>query len=127
MYVSGDNRSGDAGALISGRGVLRDPSKQGAAKTAMSLARLSNADALDNMSSVALAFAYSYSSAAAYAIADKHGRKALLRLLTRLQQREDQGPRAQAGRPRRAASTLQSRSRRSRREIDAYAAVALEF
>ncbi len=28
MYASGDNRSGDAGALISGRGVLRDDSKQ---------------------------------------------------------------------------------------------------
>ena len=28
MYASGDNRAGDAGALLSGRGVLRDASKQ---------------------------------------------------------------------------------------------------
>jgi hypothetical protein len=82
MYVSGDDRSGDAGALISGRGVLRDPSKQGAAKRAMSLARLSKPTALNNMSPVSLSFAYSYSSAAAYAIAEKHGRKGLLRLLS---------------------------------------------
>jgi hypothetical protein len=82
MYVSGDDRSGDAGALISGRGVLKDPSKQGAAKRAMSLARLSSPRALDNMSPVSLSFAYSYSSAAAYAIAQKHGRKGLLKLLS---------------------------------------------
>jgi hypothetical protein len=82
MYVSGDNRSGDAGALISGRGVLRDASKQGAAKRAMSLTRLSEPSALSNMSPVSLNFAYSYSSAAAYAIASKHGRKGLLKLLS---------------------------------------------
>jgi hypothetical protein len=82
MYVSGDNRSGDAGALISGRGVLRDASKQGAAKRAMSLPGLSKPSALSNMSPVSLNFAYSYSSAAAYAIASKHGRKGLLKLLS---------------------------------------------
>jgi hypothetical protein len=82
MYASGDNRSGDAGALISGRGVLRDSSKQGAAKSAMSLTKLSNPRALHKMSPVSLAFAYSFSSAAAYAIAEKHGRKALLRLIS---------------------------------------------
>jgi hypothetical protein len=82
MYVSGDNRAGDAGALISGRGVLKDQSKQGAATRAMSLVRLSKPRALSNMSSVSLSFAYSYSSAAAYAIAEKHGRKGLLRLLS---------------------------------------------
>jgi hypothetical protein len=82
MFVSGDNRAGDAGALISGRGVLKDPSKQGAAKKAMSLARLSKPTALNNMSPVSLSFAYSYSSAAAYAIAAKHGRKGLLKLLS---------------------------------------------
>jgi hypothetical protein len=82
MYVSGDNRSGDAGALISGRGVLKDQSKQGAATKAMSLVRLSKPNALTNMSPVSLSFAYSYSSAAAFAIAEKHGRKGLLRLLS---------------------------------------------
>jgi hypothetical protein len=34
------------------------------------------------MSPVSLSFAYSYSSAAAYAIAAKHGRKGLLKLLS---------------------------------------------
>ncbi|WP_028065907.1 hypothetical protein [Solirubrobacter soli] len=82
MYISGDNRSGDAGALISGRGVLRDASKQGAAKRAMSLTRLSKPTAMNNMSPVSLSFAYSYSSAAAYTIAEKYGRKGLLRLLS---------------------------------------------
>jgi hypothetical protein len=82
MYVSGDNRSGDAGALISGRGVLKDSSKQGAVKHAMSLTRLSNPRALDNMSPVSLSFAYSYASAAAFAIGAKQGRKGLLRLLS---------------------------------------------
>jgi hypothetical protein len=82
MYVSGDNRSGDAGALISGRGVLKDSSKQAAVKKAMSLARLSKPSALNNLSPVSLSFAYSYSSAAAFAIAEKHGRKGLLKLLS---------------------------------------------
>jgi hypothetical protein len=82
MYVSGDNRAGDAGALISGRGVLRDASKEGAAKKAMSLTKLSNVRALQRMSPIGLSFAYSYSSAAAYTVAEKHGRKALLRLFT---------------------------------------------
>jgi hypothetical protein len=61
---------------------LRDPSKQDAAKRAMSLTRLSKPSALNDMSPVSLSFAYSYSSAAAYAIAEKHGRKGLLRLLS---------------------------------------------
>jgi hypothetical protein len=82
MYVSGDDRAGDAGALISGRGVLKDSSKQTAVKKAMSLARLSKPSALSNMSPVSLSFAYSYSSAAAFAIAQKHGRKGLLKLLS---------------------------------------------
>ena len=76
MYVSGDDRSGDAGALISGRGVLKDASKQGAAENAMSLTRLSKPRALDNMSPVSLSFAYSYSSAAAFAIAEKKAARA---------------------------------------------------
>jgi hypothetical protein len=82
MYVSGDNRAGDAGALISGRGVLKDSSKQDAVKKAMSLSRLSKPSALSNMSPVSLSFAYSYSSAAAFTIAEKHGRKGLLKLLS---------------------------------------------
>ena len=52
LYASGDNRSGDAGALISGRGVLRDSKAQARAKAAMSLAKLSRPRALEQMSSV---------------------------------------------------------------------------
>ena len=82
LYASRDNRSGDAGALISGRGVLRDRSKQDDARRAMSLTRLSRPTALESLNAVGISFAYSYASATAYTIAGKHGRKALLRLLT---------------------------------------------
>ena len=120
MYVSGDNRAGDAGALISGRGVLRDASKQGEAKAAMSLTKLSNPRALQKMSSVEISFAYSFSSAAAYTIAEKHGRKALLRLFTAYNSEKNRGLGAQAGRPGRAqdaqevAEDARERSRRIR-------------
>lgn len=80
MYASGDKRAGDAGALLSG-GQLRDQSKQQGALNTLSLVRLARPSALKDMSAVSLSFAYSYSSAAAYAIAEKHGGgKALLRL-----------------------------------------------
>jgi hypothetical protein len=80
MYASNDKRAGDAGALLSG-GQLRDQSKQKSAEGVLSLPRLARPSALDRMNAVPLTFAYSYSSAAAYAIAQKHGgAKALLRL-----------------------------------------------
>jgi hypothetical protein len=81
MYASGDKRASDAGALLSG-GRLKDASKQGAAENALSLAKLAKPTALDRMPSVPLAFAYSYASAAAYTIVQKHGKGALLRLFT---------------------------------------------
>ena len=81
MYASGDKRAGDAGALLSG-GQLRDQSKQKPAPNACSRSSAwPGPSALDRMGAVSLTFAYSYSSAAAYAIAQKHGgAKALLRL-----------------------------------------------
>jgi|GEM_PF-6424647 hypothetical protein len=80
LYASKDQRAGDAGALLSGA-QLRDASNQQPAKAALSLTKLSKPDALHRMSAVPLSFAYSYSAAAAYAIAEKHGgSKALLRL-----------------------------------------------
>ncbi|MDA0140540.1 gluzincin family metallopeptidase [Solirubrobacter deserti] len=80
MYASGDKRAGDAGALLSGA-QLKDSSKQAPAKAALSLSRLSKPDILHKMSSIPLTFAYSYSSAAAYTIADKYGgAKTLLKL-----------------------------------------------
>ncbi len=80
MYASGDKRSGDAGAILSGA-QLKDQSKQKATENVLSLTRLAKPTALDSMSPIPLSFAYSYASAAAYAIAAKHGgAKSLLRL-----------------------------------------------
>jgi hypothetical protein len=79
LYVSNDRRYGDAGAMLSG-GVLRDSSQQAASKRVLSLTALGKPKAMQNLGSTPLSFAYSYSSAAAFAIAAKHGRKGLLRL-----------------------------------------------
>ena len=80
MYASGDQRAGDAGALLSGAR-LKDSSKQKPAMSALSLTRLAKPTALDRMSAIPLSFAYSYASEAAYAIAAKHGGgKGLMRL-----------------------------------------------
>jgi hypothetical protein len=79
MYASGDQRSGDAGALLAGA-QLRIASEQGAAEHVLSLSRLSGANAMSRLSTIPIAVAYSFSSAAAYAIAARHGRSGLLRL-----------------------------------------------
>jgi hypothetical protein len=79
LYVSNDRRYADAGAMLSG-GVLRDSSQQAAAKRVLSLTALGKPKSMRNLGSVPLSFAYSYSAAAAFAIAEKHGRKGLLRL-----------------------------------------------
>ena len=126
MFVSGDNRAGDAGALISGRGVLRDASKQDEAKATMSLARLSNPRALSKMSSIETSFAYSFSSAAAYAIADKYGRKALLRLFTAYNSEKLKG----SGRKladRVVRKTLKTSLKSLESEVDAYASTRSKF
>jgi predicted small lipoprotein YifL len=81
LYASGDDRAGEAGALLSGRGYLSDPADQAAARRAMSLGRLSRVRALRNLSSAGLSFAYAYAAAAAYTIAEQHGQEALLRVL----------------------------------------------
>jgi hypothetical protein len=79
MYVSGDKRYGDAGALLSGA-FLRDHKQQVAAKRVLSLTALGKPTSMVRLTAVPLAFAYSYSAAAAFAIADKHGRQGLLKL-----------------------------------------------
>jgi hypothetical protein len=79
MYVSGDDRYGDAGALLTGA-FLRDPKQQKKAKAVLSLTALGKPTSMDRLAATPLAFAYSYSAAAAYAIAAKHGRKGLLAL-----------------------------------------------
>lgn len=79
MYASGDERAGDAGALLAGAR-LRVASQQSAADRVLSLARLARPRAMNRLSTIPLAVAYSFSSAAAYAIAAKYGRDGLLRL-----------------------------------------------
>jgi hypothetical protein len=126
MYASGDNRAGDAGALISGRGVLKDQSKQGEAKAAMSLATLSSPRALQRMSSIEVSFAYSYSSAAAYTIAEKHGRKALLRLFTAYNSEKNPGSGRQLA-DRIVRKTLKTSLKTLESEVDAYASARSRF
>jgi hypothetical protein len=79
MYASGDQRSANAGALLDGAR-LEDPSRQAAAERSLSLARLARPDEMNRLSSIPLAVAYSFASAAAYAIAARHGSAALLRV-----------------------------------------------
>jgi|tagenome__1003787_1003787.scaffolds.fasta_scaffold20940053_2 hypothetical protein len=79
MYASHDQRAAEAGALLSGA-VLEDTSQQRAAKRALSLTALARPNALERLKPIPLSVAYSYASAAAYAIAAKHGRAGLLRL-----------------------------------------------
>ena len=126
LYASGDNRSGDAGALISGRGVLRNSTEQARAKAAMSLTKLSRPRALEQMSSVGISFAYAYSSSAAYTIAQKHGRKALLRLLTAYNSEKNKG----SGRKladRVVRRTLKKSLKTLESEVDAYASSNSKF
>jgi hypothetical protein len=79
MYASGDQRSANAGALLSGA-QLKVAGEQGAADRVLSLRRLARPKAMNRLAPIPLAVAYSYASAAAYAIVAKHGRAALLRL-----------------------------------------------
>jgi hypothetical protein len=80
MYASGDPRYGDAGALLAGTAILTDSSKTKPTMHAMSLTALDKPTSMQRLSTVPVLFAYSYSAAAAYAIAAKHGRAGLLRL-----------------------------------------------
>ena len=79
MYAAGDQRAGAAGALLNGAR-LADASQQPAARRTLSLAALAEPEAMSGLPEIPLAVAYSYASAAAYAIALKHGRAGLLRL-----------------------------------------------
>jgi len=79
MYASGDQRAANAGALLAGAR-LKLAAEQTAAERELSLARLARANAMSRLEPIPLAVAYSYASAAAFAIAARHGRSALLRL-----------------------------------------------
>ena len=120
MYASGDRRASAAGALLSG-GRLKDSSEQGAAEGALSLTRLAKPTSLDELSAVPLAFAYSYASAAAYTIAEKHGRGALLRLLKAFNDEKIQGTAGRRLSDRVVRHTLKISLEDLEDEIDAYA------
>jgi hypothetical protein len=79
MYASGDQRSADAGALLSGAR-LKVAGAQTAAERALSLRRLARPGVMNRLDALPRAVAYSFASAAVYAIAAEHGRSALLRL-----------------------------------------------
>ena len=72
MYAAGDDRLGEAGAVLNGAR-LRDASQQDDVERVLSLRTLARPSSLDRLGPTALAFAYSYSAAAAYAIAANHG------------------------------------------------------
>jgi hypothetical protein len=79
MYASGDQRSAAAGALLSGA-QLKVAGEQTASARVLSLRRLARPNAMNRLAPIPLEVAYSYASAAAFAIAANHGRAALLRL-----------------------------------------------
>jgi hypothetical protein len=76
LYVSGDRRSDQVTAIL--RGLAGG--EGAAARPALSLGRLSGPGAIARLSGARQAGAYAYASAAAFAIADRYGRRALLRL-----------------------------------------------
>lgn len=76
LYVSGDRRSDQVTSIL--RGVAG--AEGAAARPALSLRRLSAPNAIARLSGPRQAGAYAYASAAAFAIADRYGRQALLRL-----------------------------------------------
>ncbi len=126
MYASGDKQAGDAGALLSGA-QLRDTSKQEAAVNALSLTKLAKPTSLDRMSSIPLAFAYAYASAAAYAIADKYGPKALLRLYSAFNSQKYKGPAGRKLSDKVVRGTLKTSLSSLEEDVDAYARARSEF
>jgi hypothetical protein len=75
LYVSGDDRSDQAAAVLRGAAIA-----SAAARPALDLRRLSTPTAIGGLSGAEQAGAYAYASAAAFAIAARYGRRALLRL-----------------------------------------------
>jgi hypothetical protein len=76
LYVSGDQRSDEAGAVLRGAAGAAGT----AAAPALDLRRLSGRGAIARLRGSQQAGAYAYASAAAFAIADRYGSRALLRL-----------------------------------------------
>ena len=127
LYASGDNRSPRRRRDHQRpRRAAQLEAEQARAKAAMSLAKLSRPRALEQMSSVGISFAYAYSSSTAYTIAQKHGRKALLRLLTAYNSEKNKG----SGRKladRVVRRTLKKSLKTLESEVDAYASSNSRF
>jgi hypothetical protein len=126
MYVSGDRRYSQAGALLSG-GVLRDSSQQTASKRVLSLTALGKPTSLDNLATTPLGFAYSYASAAAYAIAQKHGRKGLLRLYKAFDKQKYKGTPGRKLMDRVLRATLHQSLASLQQDVDAFARAHAKF
>jgi hypothetical protein len=127
MYASGDQRAADAGALLGGA-QLKDASKQQPAERALSLSRLSKPNVMHRMSAVPLAFAYSYSSAAAYAIADRYGgSKTLLKLYSAYNSRKIEGRPGRALTDKVFRKVLKRSIGQVEREIESYARTRSPF
>jgi hypothetical protein len=126
MYVSNDRRYGQAGALLSG-GVLRNASQQKASKRVLSLTALGRGRSMQLLDAVPLGFAYSYSSAAAFAIAEKHGRSGLLRLYKAFSSPKYKGSEGRKLMDRVMRGTLHQPLASVQQDIDAYARAHAEF
>ena len=126
MYASGDQQADDAGALLSG-GQLRDTSQQAAAEGALSLTKLAKPTSLDRMRPVPLAFAYAYASAAAFAIADRYGAKALLRLYSGFNSQKYKGPPGRKLSDKVVRGTLKTSLNSLEEDVDSYARARSAF
>jgi hypothetical protein len=126
LYVSNDNRYGAAGALLSG-GVLRDSSKQAASKRVLSLTALGKPRSLQNLGPVPLSFAYSYAAAAAFAIAEKHGTRSLLRLYKAFNSTKYKGPAGSKLMDRVMRATLHQSLSSVQQDVNAYARAHASF
>ena len=121
MYASGDERMGDAGAVLSGAR-LRDTSKQDDVENVLSLAKLARPTSLDRMGAIPLTFAYSYAAAAAFAIAEKYsGAKTLLKLYSAFNSEKIKGAPGRKLNEKVVRKTLKTSLSSLEDDIDAYA------
>jgi hypothetical protein len=79
LYASGDKRYTDAGRLLSGDRFVNAAAQKASLPT-LSLTALARPTSMLHLTATPLAVAYSYSAAAAFAIAAHYGRAGLLRL-----------------------------------------------
>jgi hypothetical protein len=121
MYASGDERMGEAGAVLSGAR-LRDTSQQDDVERVLSLSKLSRPTSLDRLGAIPLTFAYSYAAAAAYAIAENYGgAKTLLKLYSAFNSEKHKGAPGRKLNEKVVRKTLDTSLSALEDDIDAYA------